>query len=320
MKRHPFFTFIALIAMLFGISQTSAYSANKKVLLIDSYHEGYPWSDSIVAGVKKILGSKAELKIIRMETKRNNTEDFKKQAGEKVKQEIDAWKPDVVIAADDNSSKYIIVPFFKDSPLPFVFCGINWDASAYGFPYKNVTGMLEVSLLNQLLESMGKFSKGKKIGFIGKDNETDRKEADMESKKFNITLTPRFVNTFEEWKVAYKELQTLVDMLIVYNNGGITGWNDAEAKKFTREYGKIPSGSSHDYMAPYVLVDYAKLGSEQGEWAASTALEILGGKSPQDIPITENKKGQLYVNLPMASKLGVKIPLDMLKAAKVIKD
>ena len=47
----------------------------------------------------------------------------------KAKAEIDAFKPDVVIAADDNASKYLIEPYFKDAALPFVFCGVNWDAS-----------------------------------------------------------------------------------------------------------------------------------------------------------------------------------------------
>gem|GEM_PF-5859444 len=34
----------------------------------------------------------------------------------------------------------------KDSKIPFVFCGINWDASVYGFPCSNplLIGFLKV--------------------------------------------------------------------------------------------------------------------------------------------------------------------------------
>jgi hypothetical protein len=64
----------------------------------------------------------------------------------------------------------------KDKALPVVFCGINWDATAYGFPCSNITGMLEVSPANSLLEYLKKYAKGTTIGAIGPDNETYLKE------------------------------------------------------------------------------------------------------------------------------------------------
>jgi ABC-type uncharacterized transport system substrate-binding protein len=299
---------------------TAASAADKKILIIDSYHEGYAWSDGIVTGAKKVIGDRAEVKVIRMDSKNNPGEDAKKAAAEKAKQEIDTWKPNVVIACDDNSCKYVVCPFFKDSQVPFVFCGLNWDSSLYGFPWPNVTGMEEVSLIPQLLETMGKYAKGKRVGFLGKDNETDHKEATYIRKLFKLDMNEKYVNTFEEWKSAYKEFQGTVDQLIVVNNAGITGWADAEAKAFVLANTTIPSGSSHDFIAPFVLVDYAKLASEQGEWAAGAAVQILEGKAAKDIPIAQNKKGELYLNMPLAKKLGITFPLDTIKASKVVKE
>lgn len=311
---------IGLGATALLLAAGSALGAEKKVLLVDSYHEGYAWSDSIVAGAKGVIGDKAEFKVFRMDTKRNGSEEAKKAAAEKVKQEIETWKPDCVIACDDNAAKYVIVPFYKDSKVPFVFCGINWDASGYGFPLPNVTGMLEVSVISPLMDQMKKYAKGEKVGFIGCDNETDHKEADNLNKKFNLNLNAKFVKTFDDWKASYKQLQDEADMVMVVNNAGITGWNDAEAKKFVLENTKVPTGTCHDHIAPFVLVAYAKLGSEQGAWAAGTALQIVNGKSPKDIPIAQNEKGQLYVNMPLAAKLNAKIPLDTLKVASIVKD
>lgn len=310
---------VLVIGVFLLLGGLAGAESKKKVLFIDSYHAGYAWSDGITEGVKKGLGDKFDLKIVRMDTKNNPGEDFKKQAGEKVKQEIEAFKPDVVIAADDNAAKYVIVPYFKGKDLPFVFCGINWDASAYGFPTKNVTGMLEVSVIQPLVATMSKFAKGKRMGFLGADNETDRKEAAMISKKLNQELTTKFVKTFDEWKTAFNQLQDQADMLLIINNAGITGWNDAEAKNFVLANAKIPTGTTHDFVAPFVLVGYTKLADEQGEWAAGAAIQIMAGKSPMDIPVAENKKGQLFVNMPLAQKMGVNFPLEMLKAATVIK-
>ena len=310
-----------VMGVAFLLMASPSWAAKKKVLFIDSYNAGYPWSDGQILGAKNTLGANYDFKVIHMDTKRNPSPDSQKKAGEKAKAEIESWKPDVVIAADDNASKLVIVPYYKNADIPFVFCGVNWDASSYGFPTKNVTGVLEVSVIRPLIDSMKKYAKGSRIGFLGKDNETDRKEAENLTKKFSITLTSvKFVNTFDEWKTAYAKMQDDVDMLIFINNAGITGWNDAEAKKITREKTRIPTGSTHDFIAPFVLIDYAKLAEEQGELAAGMAIKILGGTSPKDIPIAANKKGQMYVNLAIAKKLGVQIPLETLKAAKVVKD
>ncbi len=308
------------VVMAILLSAGTAPAAKKKVLFIDSYHVGYTWSDGELQGVKSVIGDKYDLKVIHMDTKRNASAEAKKKAGEEAKAEIDSWKPDVVITADDNAAKLVIVPFYMDSDIPFVFCGINWDASSYGFPSRNVTGVLEVSVIKPLLDSIQKFAKGTRVGFIGNDNETDRKEADNLIKLGVQFSSVKFVKTFDEWKTEYSKLQDEADMLIFINNAGISDWNDAEAVKFTRENTKIPSGSSHDFMAPFVLVVYAKIAEEQGELGAGIAINILEGKSVKDFPIVSNKKGQMYVNMVIAEKLGVQFPLETIKKAKVIKE
>ena len=308
------------VVMAILLSAGIAPAAKKKVLFIDSYHVGYPWSDGELQGVKSIIGDKYDMKVIHMDTKRNASAEAKKKAGEEARAEIDSWKPDVVITADDNAAKLVIVPFYMDSDIPFVFCGINWDASSYGFPSRNVTGVLEVSVIKPLLDSIQKFAKGTRVGFIGNDNETDRKEADNLIKLGVQFSSVKFVKTFDEWKMEYSKLQDETDMLIFINNAGISDWNDAEAVKFTRQNTKIPSGSSHDFMAPFVLAVYAKIAEEQGELAAGIAINILEGKSVKDFPIVSNKKGQMYINMAIAEKLGVQFPLETLKKAKVIKE
>ncbi len=321
MKKYVFVKCFLVVGIAILLCTNVSLAQKKKVMFIDSYHEGYEWSDGIVRGVKSVLGDKCDLKIVRMDTKRNPSSDFKKKAGEKAKQEIEAWKPDVVIAADDNAAEYIIVPYYKDKDLPFVFCGLNWDASAYGLPCKNVTGMIEVSMETQLIDALKKFAKGGKKGFLGPDNETTQKELKNVAAKLNVRFDRDvFVKSFDDWKKAFIDLQSRVDMLIVYNYAGIQGWNEGEAKKFVREQTKIPTGCVHEFMAEYTLISYAKIAEEQGEWSAGAALQILSGKSPKDIPVVTNQKGQLYANLAIAKKLNVTFPLATLKAAKVIKE
>ncbi len=306
-------------------SHSATENVKKKILYIDSYHEGYPWSAGIQEGVEKILTTrkikvKTELKIFRMDTKRNTSEEFKKAAALKAEAIIQVWQPDVVIASDDNASKYVILPYFKNNPLPFVFCGVNWDASIYGFPFNNVTGMVEVSLVSQLIETMQPYAGGQRVGLLGADNFSNRKEALNYKNILNMNLKREvFVNNFKELRTAFKKLQKEVDMLILAPPSFIkTEKERKEARAFFERNTTIPTGSVEDWITPYTLVGYTKIASEQGEWATQTALKILGGESPADIPIVRNKAAQVFLNMRIAKQMNIKFPMDMINRANFV--
>ncbi len=306
---------IAMILAASSIAISADYSG-KKVLFIDSYHEGYAWSDGITQGIKRgINGTGVVFNIIRMDTKKNTSEEFKKESAKKAKEFIDTFKPDVVIAADDNASKYLVMPYYKDAALPFVFCGVNWDAGVYGYPYKNVTGMVEVTPIPQILEQLQPYAKGKRIGFIGPDILTAHKEAENYRKVFNYEITEFYAKDFEDWKKGFKELQGKVDMLIIDSDGGLYKDYLDEMKAFVEANTKVPTGSAYDFMSPLALLTYGKVAEEQGEWSASAALKILDGTSPSDIAIAKNEKGTLIINTRIANKLGVEIPFSILESA-----
>jgi ABC-type uncharacterized transport system substrate-binding protein len=293
--------------------------AGKKILFINSYHEGYAWSDGVEKGVHNVLdGTGIDLKFVRMDTKRNPDEAFAKKAGEQVKAEIDAFKPDVVIAADDNAQKYVIVPFYKGTNLPIVFAAVNWDASIYGYPTSNITGMIEVELPGQLVEQLKAYAKGTRLAYLTVDSETERKVVDIYNQRFfNGQMKVYWVKTWDEFKKAYLQAQNEVDILFMGNNAGSDRWDDAEMRKFVLDNAKIPSGSINDWMAPFSLVTLAKSAEEQGEWSAKDALQILDGTPVSSIPVTENKKGKLILNLELAQKLGVVFAPSMLKNAVI---
>jgi len=306
---------VSLVLSFSGASMAKSY-AGKKVLFIDSYHEGYAWSDGITKAVKQSLnGTGVDLKVIRMDTKRNKTVEFKKEAASKAKAVIESYQPDVVIAADDNASKFLIVPYYKGKDLPFVFCGVNWDASGYGFPAKNVTGMVEVAPVTQLLDHLKGYAQGDRIGFLAPDILTAKKDHKNYSKELGSKMTPYFAKDFEDYKKGFLKMQNEVDVLLLGSDGGLYKEHAAEMKAFIEANTKIPTGSTHDFMADYSLVDYAKLAEEQGDWAAMTALKILDGTSPDAIPVVKNEKGKLIINTRIAKKLGVEIPFEILESA-----
>jgi ABC-type uncharacterized transport system substrate-binding protein len=307
-------------ATLIGVTGT-ADAAGKKVMLIDSYHQGYEWSDGIEAGVKSVAGAKGlELKVVHMDTKRNPGDAFAKAAGLKAKEAVDAYKPDVLIACDDNASKFVVEPFYKNAALPVVFCGVNWDGSGYGYPYKNATGMVEVALIPQLIENLKGFAKGSRVGFLTADTETERKEGVWIKKLFKVDFAAEeYVKTMAAWKDAFKKLQSQADMLILNSAAGIADWNEAEAAAFALEHGKIPSGTAYAWLMPVSMVGLIKVAEEQGEWSAATAVKIMEGASPASIPVTQNKKASVSLNAKLGAKAGIVFPPALLRNATVLK-
>ena len=271
------------------------------------------------AGVSTLTIDRVEKgKDCRMDTKRNKTDAQKTAAALEAKAAIEAFEPDVVIASDDNASKYLIAPHYKGGQLPFVFCGVNWDASGYGFPASNVTGMVEVNDVVGLIDQLKQFAQGDRIGFIAGDALINHKEVENYRKTFNLDVTPYFAKNFEDWKRGFEELQQKVDLLIVYNFAAVDGWDTDAAKAFVQKHTRIPTGTMQQGPMDYALIGFLKVPEEHGEWSARTALRILDGVSPADIPVTRNEKGMLMVNMKIAQAMGMEIPYEMIETAQGI--
>ncbi|MEJ2639604.1 MAG: ABC transporter substrate binding protein [Desulfosarcinaceae bacterium] len=313
MNRYVTFFSSALLALLIA---ASVASASKRVLYIDSYHKGFDWSDGITRAIKATLKDKdVDLRIFRMDTKRNPSEDFKKEAARKAVDLIKSFRPDVVIASDDNASKYIIVPYFKNADLPFVFCGVNNDAGKYGFPFRNVTGMVEVAPVAKLIYSLKHFKRVERVGYIASDTMTEHMDGESYSEEIDLKYIQRYPKTFNDWVADYKALQAQVDILIVGNNAGITDWDEPAAQRVIGTYTKIPTGCVYDWVIDHVFLGYTKDPEEHGEWAATAALKILDGASADSIPIVKSSKGNLIINTKIAKTLGIKVPRSYEKIA-----
>lgn len=300
---------------------TEGKFAGKKVVWVNAYHKGYAWSDGIEAGLHNVLdGTGVELKVIVLDTKNHPDKAFGEAAGAKAAAEIQAYKPDVVIASDDNSQKYLVVPFLKGAGIPVIFNGVNWDASPYGYsPADGVTGIVEVELPDQMIALLKAYAKGNRLGYITIDTETERTITNVYNQRFfNGQMKTYWVKTQDEFKAAFITAQTELDMLIMGNNAGSDKWDAAEMQQFVVDNTVIPTGSINDWMAPYSLLTLAKSSNEQGELAAQDALLILGGTPVKDIPFGVNKKGGLMTNLMIADKLGVVFSPSLLKNAVII--
>lgn len=306
MKHHPRIIptrFLQIQLMFYAITASVLFNASPseaaRCLFVSSYHKGYAWSDGVERGLRSVLAEKCELKQFDMDTKRKKTEQGKVAAGLAAKALIEAWRPDVVITADDNAAKYLIQPYYKDHELPFVFCGINWTVKEYEFPYANATGMIEVALIRPLLNQAKLITGGARSAFyLGADTLSERKNLKRfqdAADKLGIKLEHALVAKREDWLKAHQRAQES-GFVILGGNAGIDDWDKSKVFSALIEHSRKLSVTNHAWMMPYTLLGITKVPEEQGEWAGKVALKILEGVAPSSIPIVANSRRDIWVN------------------------
>jgi hypothetical protein len=292
--------------------------AGKKVLFINSYHEGYEWSDGIEDGLHSVLDNTGvELRLVRMDTKNHPEEAARQAAGKAAFAEIEAFKPDVVIAADDNAQTYVVVPYLKDSTYPVIFIGVNWDASTYDYSNEHITGMVEIEFVDEMVGHLKEFAEGDTVGYVTVGSETEDFVAETYNKRFfDSKMVLYRVSSWEEYKEAFLKAQDEVNIVFLGNNAGVD-WPADEADQFFRENTRVPTGSINSWMASYALLTLAKDPVEQGEWGGEKTLEILDGTPTSAIEIARNKRGSLILNLDIAEQLDIIFPTSLLRNATI---
>ncbi|HOP15305.1 MAG: hypothetical protein KDI22_05285 [Gammaproteobacteria bacterium] len=318
---HPAIQNLVRVAGIVFLFVAPAAAADlPKCLFVSSYHQGYAWSDGVERGLRQTLQGKCQIHQYDMDTKRKKSEEEHKAAALEAKALIESWRPDVVITADDNAAKYLIQPYYRDDKLPFVFCGINWTVKEYGFPYKNVTGMIEVAPVKAMLEeARGLVPGAHKMLYIGADTSTEMKNAARIRKAAEdqgLVYEEKLARTLDAWVAAYQAGQDY-DFIVMGSNAGIDDWDTQRAVTAIMPLTRRLTVTSHEWMMPVTMLGMTKVPEEQGEWAGSVALQILDGVAPQSIPVIANRKWDLYLNPGLIDSAALTLPPQLLSKGKV---
>lgn len=321
--------FFIIIIMQMGLLPAKSYAKRYKVLVVMSYHESKPWVKEVKEGIDSEIGGLCDLKYFYMDTKRN-LEKGSSQA-QKAYALFQEFKPDGVIAIDDNAQSLFVVPYLKDKvSVPVIFGGVNNEPEEYGYPASNVTGILErphigqsIAFAQQLVPSI------KTFGFIGKEGATTQsmlrqiqKEAVTYPAKFVVYKLPA---TMEEALVMVEDLKESCDAMLIVNMEGIRGKNGKSMKKkdvlpvLVRAFGKPTISDITKDLRYGVLCSVAVTGQEQGATSASMLLEAMQGAPVSKIPITRNMHGKVIINVTAMKALGIKPRPILLKGTDLVK-
>ena len=205
------------VAVLFGLfllvfistEEGSTEEISKSVLYINSYHQGYPWSDTIFEGIRKTLYQsdyKIELQVEYLDAKKFNVEPVLKAFSQLHQEKFRDQRFDVVIVSDDDAFQYAIKYRSQLFPeVPIVFCGVNnltTEQAAVG----NITGIVENFDLSGTIDVVLRLHPEKKRMIVVGDSST----AGLAIKNQIESFFPEFADrlTFDFWvQVELDEVQ-----------------------------------------------------------------------------------------------------------------
>lgn len=147
---------LAFTAVAFSSPAQDQARTHKRVLVINSYHQGFKWTDDLVRGIKDVFAQSAgniDLYIEYMDTKRYPPAVTIKQFAAMLKIKYHERPVDLIICSDNNAFNFLKAQAARILPgVPVVFCGVNFFAPEDIAGFTNFTGVSEETDFRATLE------------------------------------------------------------------------------------------------------------------------------------------------------------------------
>lgn len=315
--------------LLFGLLLGSASAAEYKVLVVMSYEEQNPWVKEIRDGIDAALGSGSKTTYFYMNTKADRAGGPKK--GEEAYALYQSLQPDGVITADDDAQAWFVLPFLKDKvATPVMFNGVNEEPGKYGFPARNVSGMLErahvresFAFIKQLIPAI------QSACFITNNVPAGRAlRSQVEEEKSAYPLKVHgfhLVKSTADIDALKQSLHSACDALFIDSLEGIVdGTGRALDNKevlaiLSKIYAGPILGGNRYQVEQGAWAAVVKTGQEQGEASAEMLLRAMAGTPVAKIPVVRNSKGQRVINVTAIEAHGVVLRPIVLRGATLVR-
>lgn len=275
-----------------------AANAEKKILILNSYHPGYIWSDDIVSGVQSEMAEyqkEYELYIEYMDTQRYFDDSYLRILYETYKHKYKDVAFDVIISGDDNALNFLIK--YRDDlfpGVPIVFCGVNRFSKSLIKDIDAITGVIEKIDIKATIDLILKIQpKTQEIAVI--HDQSSSAQGNYEQFQEISSQYEGRINFKEITNVTFLELHQILKTLpentaLLY----LLFLTDREGTVLSKEkiLELISDGSNRPIYSCWgqevnigVTGGVVVSGVSQGQVATRMAKKILAGESAKDIPI-----------------------------------
>jgi PAS domain S-box-containing protein len=306
------------------LPHTAGARQGAKVLLVNSYHHGFKWSDSIVSGVRSALDKDDDLRIEYMDARRVFTPEYLDSLRKSFRIKLKGHRYDVIIVSDDPALDLMLdlgEELFPSTPV--VFCGINDFSDVRLKGRRLYTGVVEDIDIKDTLDAAHKLHpKARKVIAPINSNVTG-----FSNRRLLESVIPAFNGIFEfeiiedpEFEPFLQRLKGLrKDEYIILLTGrfGSSAGEMIPVETSTPEIAKagIPLYSMWEfYLGHGIIGGMLTNGFYQGKTAAEIARRILNGE--KDIPVVRKSPNQYTFDFRQLKLFG--IGEDLLPAGSVV--
>ena len=308
---------LLVIFFLFHAPFSGAVPEKKTVLFINSYHNGYKWSDSELEGVRTVLNGsryKVDLQIEYMDAKKFPYETLKENHFALFKEKFAGESFDIVVISDNDALNFVNQYRNELFPgVPVVFCGIN-DLMEADLGEGNMTGVVEVYDLVATLNVAKKLHPKRDRVIVLIDSSTAgvtiKRQAEKILEQTDTGLKVEFwiQLSLEEAQQRVSHLPDDTFLFIAPYYQTINGrfYTSEEVSEAIYRHSTVPIYTAWEFMVGYGAVGGRVLsGVEHGRMAGEMALQILEGKKADQIPILREPSGIYIFDYTVMEKLGI---------------
>lgn len=316
-------TALIFLCLLFFVPQAWAQDEQKiNIFYLNSYHNGYQWSDSIFDGVRDTFrksGKNIYLQIEYMDSKRFTGKKINEILLNYYKFKFKSMHFDLIVTSDNNAYEFMSQhgdELFPDTPI--VFCGIN-DVEAGKVPMRNrMTGVLEEFDVPSNIEMALKFHPGKKrLVVIGDKSLTGVAIANQVRAQVPLLPPGIEVEFLDEFsldelisKVRFAAGDSIFFFIPFYKDVGEAVYSAQDLLKIVWEQTGAPLYGAWEFLLGHGLVGGKLIsGYGHGQAAAEMGLRILNGESPADIPISVSPDEPPKFDYRVLMRLGIDLKL-----------
>lgn len=317
-----------LLLLMFTSHPLMLYAA--KVVVIESYHQGYQWDKEYYQAIVDKLAPQHQVSHFEMDTKRLAKERYAERA-ELAWQFIVEQQPQLVILADDNAVHYLHQRL-NSIQIPVVYLGVNMNPREYHLnEHKRFTGVLERPLLKRsllLLERLLPQTKHRKILVLFDGSNTSKIAAEYISKQPSSMLSDIEVHILQLTQLAEWQQQVRAakdngySAIVVALYHAVRDEDDQSVDadnllEWITNHTPVPNFGFWGFSiyANGNLGGYVLDGYHHGSIAANMALRILAGEKPENIfPITDDL-GQYRFSRAAIKRWQLKLPKEIEKQA-----
>ena len=271
---------------------------NRSIVIIDSYHTGFAWSDEELKGVLERLGQACpdvDPLIEYMDAKRRSTRADEARVRDYLERKYRGFRADIVIALD-NPALEMLFRYHKElfPGAPVVFAGISDLASLRVPAGARATGVAEVTdLAGTLRLAFRLHPERRRVLLVSDDSSSGRavqREAESEVREFSAQASFEFLppSTWEEAVARIAALPPDFLLIILSYTTDRTGrsLSLAESTRLFTSRCPVPAYALHETRLGHGIVGGMLLqGVGHGRKAGDIAVRVLRGEDPSTIPV-----------------------------------